>query len=214
MVIVVWVWRGVACSLAQWNMICSDNALPLEPRSMGGQCRKRTTESVKDLSLLINEPLQQVPPLQSADGAKSFRGQKISDWNINACPKVVASVSLLSPTLLGLGAVLLFGCGWMVLHWKKMPHLFFGGAVMGALLIPVLTGLGLPAWNAREIAPLHTLARQALPALERGELLVLWKFKPRRPSVRFVVGHPAQPSKQVTPPYCAKRSGAPTVALF
>lgn len=107
-------------------------------------------------------------------------------------PKTFALVCVLSPVTLCLGAVLLGCCAAMVWNWAKIARVVAVGTAMGALLIGTLAGLGLPLWNAREIAPLHDLARQSIPALNRGRQLVLFAFKPGRPSVRFIVGHPAQ----------------------
>ena len=123
----------------------------------------------------------------------SWRGQSGATLFGKAlAPKVFTSISLLSPTTLLLGAILLLGCSWMLLSWKRVSRVFAVGAGMGALLITALAGLGLPVWNAYDLAPLHDLSRQALPALEHGDSLVLYRFKPRRASVRFVLGHTAQ----------------------
>lgn len=106
--------------------------------------------------------------------------------------KTISVVCALSPVLLALGVLLLGGCAWMLGNWQTPRRVVAGGTVMGASLIAVLAGLGLPAWNALDIAPLHDLARQTLPDLEQGDALVLYGFKPRRPSVRFLLGHTAQ----------------------
>jgi len=103
-----------------------------------------------------------------------------------------AAILALSPTLLLLGAVLLAGSAAMLWSWKAPLRVAKTGTLMGAGLIAVLAGVGLPAWNALDVAPVHDLARQTLPALERGENLILYRLKPGRPSVRFVVGHPSQ----------------------
>lgn len=123
----------------------------------------------------------------------SWRGQSGALFAGKAvAPKTLAALSALSPTVGGVGAVLLLGCLWMLLRWKKTPLVVAGGAETGALLVFILAGLGLPAWNAFDIAPLHDLARRTLPDLEQGDPLVLYGFKPRRPSVRFLLGHTAQ----------------------
>lgn len=107
-------------------------------------------------------------------------------------PKAVSLVCALSPITLCVGAALLLGCAAMTANRAHIARLVGIGTAMGAFLIGTLAGVGLPIWNAREIAPLHDLARQSLPDLNRGRQLVLFAFKPGRPSVRFVVGHPAQ----------------------
>lgn len=107
-------------------------------------------------------------------------------------PKTFALVCVLSPVTLCIGAILLGCCAAMLWNWGKIARVVGIGTAMGALLIGTLAGLGLPLWNAREIAPLHDLARQSIPDLNRGRQMVLFAFKPGRPSVRFIVGHPTQ----------------------
>jgi len=118
-------------------------------------------------------------------GAMMWAGKPLS-------PNLVEPIALLSPVMLGLGMILLLGCGWMLLRWKTPFQVVVAGLLMNAGIIAVLAGVGLPIWNAADIAPLHDMARKAIPALEKGDHLVLYRFKPSRPSVRFVVGHAAQ----------------------
>ena len=106
--------------------------------------------------------------------------------------KTAVPIALLAPATTAMGAILLVGTALLVWGWQRPPSLVRAGVLMNALLCVILAGVGLPIWNRHDTAPLHDLARQTLPDLGAGRQLVLYRLKPGRPSVRFVVGHPAQ----------------------
>lgn len=63
---------------------------------------------------------------------------------------------------------------------------------MSLVLITLAWHFGLPAWINAEAAPVANLGRRALPALERGEPLVIFAVHPKRPSLRYILGHNSQ----------------------
>ena len=50
----------------------------------------------------------------------------------------------------------------------------------------------MPAWSSSDTAPLNELGQRALPGLQRGEPLVMYALHPRRPSLRYTLGHNQQ----------------------
>ncbi len=106
--------------------------------------------------------------------------------------KTAVPIVLLAPATTLMGTLLVLGTAAMLWGWKRAASVVMGGVLMNALLTVVLAGIGLPIWNRHDIAPLHGLARRTLPDLDAGRQLVLYRLKPGRPSVRFVLGHPAQ----------------------
>jgi 4-amino-4-deoxy-L-arabinose transferase-like glycosyltransferase len=97
-------------------------------------------------------------------------------------------IMLLAPTTLAIGGLFLAGCLGFLLTWSSIPRLT--GVMVGVnlALVVLLARFGLPTWNAYDIRPLHHLALQALPGLHRGEPLVVYSFRHRRPSLRYVLG--------------------------
>ncbi|HEX8234438.1 MAG TPA: glycosyltransferase family 39 protein [Abditibacteriaceae bacterium] len=115
----------------------------------------------------------------------SFRGKQVPE-------RVLEPVILLSPLMLGLGALFLIGSLIVVARRKQMPQALGAMAVMNVILALLLVHAALPVYDRLVIAPLHDMGRRALPALARGEPLVIYKLRPRRTSLRFVVGHTRQ----------------------
>jgi hypothetical protein len=116
---------------------------------------------------------------------------------------IPASVSLplthLVPVALGLGALFLFGSAGILAGWASTPRVAGTAVGMSLAFLVSIAAFGLPAWNAYEIQPLHDLARQTLPSLERGEPVVIYMFVHRRPSLRFVLGHTDEVSETCDP---------------
>jgi hypothetical protein len=52
--------------------------------------------------------------------------------------------------------------------------------------------LVLPAWSAHEVAPLNTMGQRTLPALQRGEPLVIYALHPQPISLHYTLGHENQ----------------------
>jgi Dolichyl-phosphate-mannose-protein mannosyltransferase len=122
-----------------------------------------------------------------------WRGQAGAIWRgMPVPPKVFAPVTILSPIAMALGALFLLGCAVILLRRQVVPQMVGSIMMMNALLVVILGRFGLPAWNTYNIEPLHDLGRRALPALERGENLVLYGLRPSRTSLRFVLGHTGQ----------------------
>ncbi|MDQ3815452.1 MAG: glycosyltransferase family 39 protein, partial [Armatimonadota bacterium] len=106
--------------------------------------------------------------------------------------KATDLVIILTPVVLAVGILLLLGTLIILARWKVTAQAVGAMGLMNVLLLVLLMQLGLPAWNNYDIAPLHNLGRRALPALERGEPLVIYALKPTHTSLRFVLGHTPQ----------------------
>lgn len=98
----------------------------------------------------------------------------------------------LVPYWITLGSFLLLG-SLLILVWRKStPKAVASAAAMSLALIAVVWHFGLPAWGNDEVAPVTNLGRRALPALERGEPLVIFALHPKRPSLRYTLRHNSQ----------------------
>jgi 4-amino-4-deoxy-L-arabinose transferase-like glycosyltransferase len=98
----------------------------------------------------------------------------------------------LAPYWLTLGALLLLTAAVIVACWRNTSKTFFAAALTSLSIIALTTHLLLPAWSRNEAAPLNALGQRTLPALERGEPLVLYGLHPRRISLYYMLGHSSQ----------------------
>lgn len=106
--------------------------------------------------------------------------------------RTVQPIVMITPLLLMMGVVL-GGFGVLVAaQWKYVRRVVAAAIGLGLALIVLLTHLALRPWSAYAIEPLHDLGQQTVPALDRGESLVIYALEPRRTSLRFVIGHTSQ----------------------
>lgn len=102
---------------------------------------------------------------------------------------VVEALITMYPFALSVGALFLLGTVVIILRRKAISQVITIEALIGATFATLAGSVGLPAWSGYDIAPLHSLARKAVPALERGEKLIIYRFEDRRPSLFFIAGH-------------------------
>jgi 4-amino-4-deoxy-L-arabinose transferase-like glycosyltransferase len=122
----------------------------------------------------------------------SFRGKEVPE-------RVLEPVILLSPLMLGLGALFLSGSLIVVARRRQIPQALGMMVAMNVILALLLVHAALPVYDRLVIAPLHDMGRRTLPALARGEPLVIYGLAPRRTSLRFVVGHTRQVTETEKP---------------
>ncbi|GIV19540.1 MAG: hypothetical protein KatS3mg023_1291 [Armatimonadota bacterium] len=129
-----------------------------------------------------------------------WRGQQSIELMGKSVPTDVAqAVAHMSPFALMLAALFLLSVFVLFARWSSTPRVT-GAAILFALLFVFLVGHdGLPRWNAYDIEPLHQVGRSLVPALEQGQSVAIYAFEPSRPSLRFIMGHPAQISEPGTP---------------
>lgn len=118
----------------------------------------------------------------AAHQAVIFRGKEVQE-------RVIEPVILASPLLLALGALFIIGCVFVFAQRRQMPRVLGAMVVVNCVLALLIVHGVLPVYDRLVIAPLHDLGRRALPSLDQGEPLVIYKLEPRRTSLRFVVGH-------------------------
>jgi 4-amino-4-deoxy-L-arabinose transferase-like glycosyltransferase len=141
--------------------------------------------------------------------ASSWRSHPVAVLGGKAIP---ASLSVplthLVPVAVALGALFWLGSAAILAVWASTPRV--AGTAVGVSLasLVVTAQFGLPIWSASEIQPLHDLARQTLPALQRGEPVVIYMFVHRRPSLRFVLGHTAEVHETCNPAVLQQYVGA------
>ncbi len=106
--------------------------------------------------------------------------------------EVTQAVAHMAPFALMLAGLFVLSVVFMFARWSSTPRVV-GTALLFGLLFAFLIGHdGLPRWNSYDIAPLHRLGYALIPELQRGEHVLVYAFEPSRPSLRFVMGHPAQ----------------------
>lgn len=120
-----------------------------------------------------------------------WRGQEEAIFMEQRLPAdVVVPVAQMAPFALMLSALFLVSVVVLFARWSSTPRVAGSAMLFGLVFIFLTVHDGLPRWNARFIAPLHDLGRQAIPALERREPVAIFNLEPSRPSLRFVMGHP------------------------
>jgi len=105
--------------------------------------------------------------------------------------KKSAFIALLAPQLMILGSVLLIGTVVLLSACKTTARAASVMVLMSLSTAVVLAHFAGSAWgDYYHSAGLNQLARQTLPALQRGEHLILFDLgSPTRYSVRFLLGH-------------------------
>jgi 4-amino-4-deoxy-L-arabinose transferase-like glycosyltransferase len=105
---------------------------------------------------------------------------------------VVGAVAHMAPFALMLSALFLLSVLFLFARWSSTPRVVGTGVLFGLLFAFLVGHDGLPRWDSYDIAPLHRLAQSLAPELDRGAHVLVYAFEPSRPSVRFIMGHPAQ----------------------
>lgn len=100
-------------------------------------------------------------------------------------------LALLGPQLMILGSVLLVGTVIILSLCKTTPRAISAMLLMSMITAVIIAHFARSAWAEYYHSPqLNQLARQTLPALERGEQLILYDLgSPTRYSLRFLLGH-------------------------
>ncbi|MEN6372536.1 MAG: glycosyltransferase family 39 protein [Armatimonadota bacterium] len=104
-------------------------------------------------------------------------------------PAAADALVVMYPFALSTGILFLCGTIVIILRQKVVPQVITAGALTGAIFAMLAGSIGLSAWSSYNIDPMHTLARKTIPAIERGEKLIIYHFERRRPSLLFVTGH-------------------------
>ncbi|PYT07558.1 MAG: hypothetical protein DMF60_06815 [Acidobacteria bacterium] len=105
--------------------------------------------------------------------------------------KKSAFLALLAPQLVILGSVVLIGTVIILSICKTTPRTACVMILMSMITAVTIAHFARSAWSDYyHSAPLNQLAEQTLPALERGEQLILYDLgSPTRYSLRFLLGH-------------------------
>lgn len=105
--------------------------------------------------------------------------------------KKSAFLALLAPQLVILGSVLLIGTVIILSLCKTTPRTTCAMILMSMITAVTIAHFARTAWSDYyHSAQLNQLAQQTLPALERGEQLILYDLgSPTRYSLRFLLGH-------------------------
>jgi len=98
-------------------------------------------------------------------------------------------VTELSTEWLVLGLLLIAGTILVFVYRREVRKVAAVTIVMNSGVAVLAVHFALPAWGSYNSEALNKLALQTLPALERGERLVLFGFHPPRTSLRYMLGH-------------------------
>ena len=98
----------------------------------------------------------------------------------------------LAPYWILLGALLLVTSIVILAFWRSTSKTFVCAVLMSLSVLTLTAHLLLPAWSSYEAVPLNTLGQRTLPALQRGEHLVLYELHPKRISLHYMLGHDSQ----------------------
>ena len=138
---------------------------------------------------------------QAQDGsAPSWLAKKLGallNWkeefqSVEVLWQKLAVVTSLTPYLIVLGALLSLGSAMMLFFWRKTSRAVSSAIMMSVALVVLAVHFGLPAWSSQTADPLNALAGRTLPALQRGEPLVMYALHPKRPSLLYQLGHTNQ----------------------
>jgi 4-amino-4-deoxy-L-arabinose transferase-like glycosyltransferase len=137
---------------------------------------------------------------QDQGGSPSWLAKKagaILNWkeesqSIELLWQKLAVVTNLAPYLIVLGALLSLGSAMMLIFWRKTSRAVGSAIMMNIALIVLAVHFGMPAWSSQTAAPVNALGQRTLPALERGEPLVMFALHPKRPSLLYLLGHTGQ----------------------
>jgi 4-amino-4-deoxy-L-arabinose transferase-like glycosyltransferase len=127
-----------------------------------------------------------------AQQALSLRGIDAGAWLVRESP----ILTILAPQWLALGIVTLLGTLLMLLWWRKVQTLAVVSILTAAMVAVIILHSARPAWNRQQIDPLIELGQRTVPALERGEHLILYEAnKPTPYGLRYRLAHPEQISE-------------------
>ena len=101
-------------------------------------------------------------------------------------------VTHVAPYLITLGALLLLTSIMVLACWRNTSKTVVSAMSMSLFLIVLIVHFVLPAWSAYEVSPLNTLGQRTLPALQRGEPLVIYALHPQPFSLHYTLGHENQ----------------------
>lgn len=104
----------------------------------------------------------------------------------------LALVTEFAPYLITLGVLLLLTSIMVLACWRNTSKTLISAISMSLSLIVLTVHFVLPAWNDYEATPLNTLGQRTLPALQRGEPLVIYALHPQRISLHYMLGHENQ----------------------
>jgi 4-amino-4-deoxy-L-arabinose transferase-like glycosyltransferase len=129
--------------------------------------------------------------LRAPSGAPLLGGTSPGRWL--ARERESPFLTLLAPQWLWLGTVTLLGTIVMLLSWKAAQRVAAVSILTASILAFILLHLARPVWSQQQIEPMNELGRRALPALQRGEYLVIYEANSPTPySLSFQLGHPDQ----------------------
>jgi hypothetical protein len=98
----------------------------------------------------------------------------------------------LAPYWIMLGALFLLSSIIILIFWRSTAKTFVAAVIISLSLAVLTSHFLLPAWSSRAAAPLNTLGRRTIPALQRGEPLAIFALHPLRLSLRYTLGHTNQ----------------------
>lgn len=111
----------------------------------------------------------------------------------------LAPITELAPYWIALGALLLIGSALILFFWRNPSRTVVSAMCLSLALIIVSAHFLMPAWSRSDAAPIIELGRRTLPALQRGEPVVLYALHPRRLSLRYLLGHHRQVIETFSP---------------
>jgi 4-amino-4-deoxy-L-arabinose transferase-like glycosyltransferase len=88
-----------------------------------------------------------------------------------------------------IGAFILAASLLILACWRSPSRTVAPAIALSLAFIVLVVHIVLPAWSRYDVVPLNELGGRALPALERGEPLVMYALHPKRPSLHYMLGH-------------------------
>lgn len=129
--------------------------------------------------------------LRAHSGASLLSGTSAGGWLGRERESSV--LTILTPQCLWLGTVTLLGTIVMLLSWKAAQRVATVSIVTASILAFIILHSARPVWSQKQIEPMNELGRRTLPALQRGEYLVIYEANSPTPySLHFQLGHPDQ----------------------
>jgi hypothetical protein len=129
--------------------------------------------------------------LRAQSGAPLWGGTSLGEWL--GRERESSLLALLTTQCLWLGTVTLLGTIVMLLSWKAAHRVAIASIVTASILAFIILHSARPVWSQKQIEPMNELGRRTLPALQRGEYLVIYEANSPTPySLHFQLGHPDQ----------------------
>jgi 4-amino-4-deoxy-L-arabinose transferase-like glycosyltransferase len=98
-----------------------------------------------------------------------------------------------------LGALVMLASLLVLAYWRSVRRTVALGVAVSIAFILLVVHIVLPAWSRYDVVPLTALGARTLPALERGEPLVMYALHPKRPSLHYMLGHDEQTVETFSP---------------